>query len=99
MTALIEGGATFGLYHLGVVKSLFEADLLPRIISGTSVGALIAALICTHTEQELPNLFVPGGIDLAAFGSKNTSGSFTRKFTRLLTKGIGQAKYRISFRC
>jgi TAG lipase/lysophosphatidylethanolamine acyltransferase len=43
-----------GLYHIGVVKALFEQDLLPRIISGTAVGALIAALICIHTDDELP---------------------------------------------
>jgi TAG lipase / lysophosphatidylethanolamine acyltransferase len=84
---LLHGGATFGLYHLGVVKALFEANLLPRIISGSSVGALIAALICIHTKEELPRLFVPGGIDLQAFASKNSTGSIRRKITRLLTKG------------
>jgi TAG lipase/lysophosphatidylethanolamine acyltransferase len=84
---LLHGGATFGLYHLGVVKALYEAGLLPRIISGSSVGALIAALICIHTKDELPNLFLPGGIDLQAFASKNSTGSIRRKITRLLTKG------------
>jgi TAG lipase/lysophosphatidylethanolamine acyltransferase len=84
---LLHGGATFGLYHLGVVKALYEAGLLPRIISGSSVGALIAALICIHTKEELPTLFVPGGIDLQAFASKNSTGSIRRKITRLLTKG------------
>jgi TAG lipase / lysophosphatidylethanolamine acyltransferase len=47
-------GSTTGLYHIGVVKALHERDLLPRIISGTAVGALIAALICIHTDEELP---------------------------------------------
>lgn len=42
------------LYHLGVLKALNEQGLLPRIISGTAVGALIAALICIHTDEELP---------------------------------------------
>jgi TAG lipase/lysophosphatidylethanolamine acyltransferase len=84
---MLHGGATFGLYHLGVVKALFEAGLLPRVISGSSVGALIAALICIHTKHELPNLFLPGGIDLAAFATKTTQGSIRRKITRLLTKG------------
>lgn len=36
------------------MKALHERDLLPRIISGTAVGALIAALICIHTDDELP---------------------------------------------
>ncbi|KAJ1341290.1 hypothetical protein BSLG_004152 [Batrachochytrium salamandrivorans] len=54
---LLQGGVTFGMYHIGVVKSLFERGLLPRIISGTSVGALIAALVCIHTDVELPGYF------------------------------------------
>lgn len=43
-----------GLYHIGVVKALNQHGLLPRIISGTGVGGLIAALICIHTDDELP---------------------------------------------
>lgn len=50
----IKSDIPAGLYHIGVVKALFEQDLLPRIISGTAVGALIAALICIHTDDELP---------------------------------------------
>ncbi|KAJ3261736.1 hypothetical protein HK103_004687 [Boothiomyces macroporosus] len=84
---LLHGGATFGLYHLGVVKALSENGLLPKIISGSSVGALIAALICTHREEDLPKLFLPDGIDLKAFARKERSGSIRRKITRLLTHG------------
>ncbi|KAG0091135.1 hypothetical protein BGZ93_008974 [Podila epicladia] len=51
---LLHGGASFGMYHLGVVKTLFEHGLLPRIISGASVGALVAALVCVKTDDELP---------------------------------------------
>lgn len=42
------------LYHLGVLKALHEQGLLPRIISGHAVGAMVAALICIHTDEELP---------------------------------------------
>eukprot|EP00297_Palpitomonas_bilix_P002409 CAMPEP_0113870406 /NCGR_PEP_ID=MMETSP0780_2-20120614/2066_1 /TAXON_ID=652834 /ORGANISM="Palpitomonas bilix" /LENGTH=796 /DNA_ID=CAMNT_0000855675 /DNA_START=236 /DNA_END=2626 /DNA_ORIENTATION=+ /assembly_acc=CAM_ASM_000599 len=50
---LLSGGATLGLYHVGVIKALAEADLLPRVVSGSSVGSLIAAIVCTQTEKEL----------------------------------------------
>ncbi|KAJ3129565.1 hypothetical protein HK098_001041 [Nowakowskiella sp. JEL0407] len=50
---LFSGGASFGLAHLGVLKALFEAKLLPRIISGSSIGSLIAAYACTKTDDEL----------------------------------------------
>ncbi|KAK5664195.1 hypothetical protein OQA88_411 [Cercophora sp. LCS_1] len=59
-TALcLSGGATFAYYHFGVVKALLEEDLLPDIITGTSGGALVAALVATRTNEELKELLVP----------------------------------------
>lgn len=59
-TALcLSGGATFGFYHLGVVKALFEANLLPTVITGTSAGGLIAALVCVRTDDELVQVLKP----------------------------------------
>lgn len=59
-TALcLSGGATFAYYHFGVVKALLEADYLPDIITGTSGGALVAALVATRTDEELKQLLVP----------------------------------------
>ena len=56
---LLSGGATFAYYHLGVVKALSDHSLLPDVISGTSGGALVAALVSTRTDVELKNLLVP----------------------------------------
>ena len=42
-----------------MVKAFLDADLLPRIITGTSAGALIAAMTCTHTDDELREVLVP----------------------------------------
>jgi len=39
------------------VKALFEQQLLPRTISGSSMGAIIAAWACVHTDAELRELF------------------------------------------
>ncbi|CAG8463434.1 7205_t:CDS:10 [Ambispora leptoticha] len=87
-TALVlYGGATFGLYHLGVCKALNEHGLLPRIISGTAIGALIAALVCIHTDDELPSVFKPDGIDLGAFSKVGQKGNIQRKISRFLKHG------------
>ncbi|THH15500.1 hypothetical protein EW146_g4984 [Bondarzewia mesenterica] len=60
LTALcLSGGASFGYYHFGVVKAFLDADLLPRVVTGTSAGGLVAALACTRTDAELKNLLVP----------------------------------------
>ena len=59
-TALcLSGGATFAYYHFGVVKALLETENLPQIITGTSGGALVAALAATRTDAELKQLLVP----------------------------------------
>ena len=69
-TLVLQGGAMFGLCHLGVVKALHLRGLLPRIITGTATGALIAALVGIHTEDELLDLLNGDGIDLSAFTSR-----------------------------
>lgn len=53
---VLSGGATFGMFHIGVLAALFEADLIPRVISGTSAGAIVASIFCTHTTEEIPSL-------------------------------------------
>ncbi|KAI1487200.1 patatin-like phospholipase domain-containing protein [Biscogniauxia mediterranea] len=59
-TALcLSGGAAFAYYHFGVIKALLEADLIPDVITGTSGGALVAALVATRTNDELKQLLVP----------------------------------------
>lgn len=69
-TLVLQGGAIFGLFHMGVVKALFLRGLLPRIITGTATGALIAALVAIHKEEELPDVLKGDGIDLSAFSAK-----------------------------
>ncbi|KAF2735452.1 putative patatin-like serine hydrolase [Polyplosphaeria fusca] len=69
---VLQGGAIFGLCHLGVVKALHLRGLLPRIVAGTATGALIAALVGVHTEDELLDFLTGSNIDLTAF-SKQTS--------------------------
>lgn len=59
-TALcLSGGATFAYYHFGVARALLDANLLPEVITGTSGGALVAALLATRTDEELMSLLVP----------------------------------------
>ncbi|KAH9853463.1 patatin-domain-containing protein [Lenzites betulinus] len=55
----LSGGASFGYYHFGVVKAFLDQHLLPRVVSGTSAGGLVAALVCTRTDAELRELLVP----------------------------------------
>ncbi|KAL6452018.1 TGL3 Triacylglycerol lipase 3 [Candida maltosa Xu316] len=55
---LLQGGSLFGLCHLGVVKALYFKGLLPRIIAGSAVGAAVASLVCTLSDEELIPILV-----------------------------------------
>jgi TAG lipase/lysophosphatidylethanolamine acyltransferase len=79
-TLVLQGGAIFGLCHLGVVKALHLRGLLPRIITGTATGALIAALVGIHTEDELLEFLDGDGVDLTAFAGKiRPNGDFKKR--------------------
>ncbi|OAX78576.1 hypothetical protein ACJ72_07116 [Emergomyces africanus] len=65
-TLILQGGAVYGTCHLGIVKALFLRGLLPRIITGTATGALVAALVAVHTDDELIPVLNGEGIDEAA---------------------------------
>lgn len=67
---VLQGGAIFGLCHIGVVKALHLRGLLPRIIAGTATGALVAALVGVHADDELLEFLNGERIDLSAFASR-----------------------------
>lgn len=59
-TALcLSGGAMMGLYHCGHVRALLETGCLPRIVSGTSAGSILGAILCTRTDDELVEVLRP----------------------------------------
>jgi TAG lipase / steryl ester hydrolase / phospholipase A2 / LPA acyltransferase len=53
---LLSGGGNRCFFHLGVIRVLLDNALLPKIISGSSAGSLIAALAGTRAEPELRRL-------------------------------------------
>ena len=54
---ILIGGGGLGLYHLGVIKALYDEGLLPRIIAGSSVGSIFASFIGTTKYEDLPTVF------------------------------------------
>lgn len=61
---LLSGGASLGLFHLGVIEELQAEGLLPRIITGSSAGSIYAGIVATHTDAELAQMFEPDHQDL-----------------------------------
>lgn len=55
-TALVfSGGSAFGIFHIGVLMTLFEIELFPRIVSGSSAGSIIASIVCSYDDNETLN--------------------------------------------
>ncbi|CAN1173538.1 Triacylglycerol lipase SDP1 [Linum perenne] len=54
---LLSGGASLGAFHGGVVKTLVEHKLLPRIIAGSSVGSIMCSVVATRSWPELQSFF------------------------------------------
>jgi TAG lipase/steryl ester hydrolase/phospholipase A2/LPA acyltransferase len=54
---MLSGGATLGFHHLGVCKALHQHQLLPKVLAGASMGAMIAAGIANRDDAALDQLF------------------------------------------
>ena len=60
---LLSGGASLGLFHLGVIEELHAEGILPRVITGSSAGSIIAGILATHTDAELAWMLNPDHLD------------------------------------
>lgn len=56
---LLSGGASYGLFHIGVIEELLEQQLMPEVITGSSAGAIVAGFVATHTDEELEQALLP----------------------------------------
>ncbi len=50
---LLSGGASLGFFHLGVIRELTAEGILPRVITGSSAGSVVAGILATHRDDEL----------------------------------------------
>jgi NTE family protein len=74
---MLSGGGVLGFYHLGVVKVLLEQGLLPRVISGSSAGSLVAGVLGTHTDKQLEKFYDPANVH---FEAEREASVFSRMF-------------------
>jgi NTE family protein len=56
---MMSGSGSLLYFHIGVVRALLQADLLPSVLSGSSGGAIVGSIVCSHTEEELRELMDP----------------------------------------
>lgn len=72
---MFSAGGTLMYFHYGVAKCLLEQGVLPRVLSGSSAGALMVAMLGTHTDQELETFFTAQNL---RFGEEWTPNWFER---------------------
>jgi TAG lipase/steryl ester hydrolase/phospholipase A2/LPA acyltransferase len=53
---MLSGGGVLGFLHVGVVTELLRHGLLPRVISGSSAGSIVAAVLGAYTDEEMQGL-------------------------------------------
>ncbi|XP_041028641.1 triacylglycerol lipase SDP1-like [Juglans microcarpa x Juglans regia] len=82
---LLSGGASLGAFHVGVVRTLVEHKLLPRIIAGSSVGSIMCAVVATRSWPELQSFFEDSLHSLQFFDQMG--GIFT-VVKRVMTQGV-----------
>ncbi|KAK8959656.1 Triacylglycerol lipase SDP1 [Platanthera guangdongensis] len=81
---LLSGGASLGAFHVGVVKTLVEHKLLPRIIAGSSVGSIMCAVVATRSWPEIETFFEDS---LQTFKFFDHLGGVFAIFKRVMTQG------------
>ncbi|MFK8012736.1 MAG: DUF3336 domain-containing protein [Marinicellaceae bacterium] len=50
---MLSGAGSLGHFHRGVVKTLYEHQMIPTVISGSSAGSVSAAMLGTYSDKEL----------------------------------------------
>jgi len=56
---MLSGGATLGLFHVGVVRALYREGVLPEVMSGSSAGSIVAATVGSRRADDLEELLDP----------------------------------------
>ncbi len=98
---MLSGGAALGIYHMGVVRSLWEHGLLPHVISGSSAGSVVAGLLGTHTDEELREIMAhrESLVGLIRWNRPGRPYLFdVEHFQRVLRERIGEMSFQEAFR-
>ena len=53
---MFSGAGTLGYFHLGVMDAMMEQGLLPEVLSGSSAGAIMCAIVGSRSEKEFREL-------------------------------------------
>ncbi len=56
---MMSGAGSLLFFHVGVVKAMWLEGILPDLMSGSSGGAIVGALVSTQSDDSLESIFDP----------------------------------------
>ncbi|MCB1689068.1 MAG: DUF3336 domain-containing protein [Halioglobus sp.] len=57
---MLSGSGSLLFFHVGVARALAQASVLPAVISGSSGGAVVGGILCSHSDEELQDVLQTG---------------------------------------
>ena len=73
---VLAGGGAKGLYHIGVIRALEENGIPIDYISGTSMGAIVAALYASgYSPEQMVSIVASGDVDVSTTSTASTTRS------------------------
>mmetsp|Transcript_19905 Transcript_19905/g.25971 ORF Transcript_19905/g.25971 Transcript_19905/m.25971 type:complete len:804 (-) Transcript_19905:92-2503(-) len=93
----LSGGGSICMYHIGIIKGLIDADIYKhiRVLSGTSGGSIIAAMVACKTETEFRDYVIQDSVstDFRHDGSQKAQGirwfpPLTNQLRHFMSKGV-----------
>jgi NTE family protein len=97
---VLGGGGPRGFAHVGVIKVLEEAGIVPDLIVGASVGGMVGALYAAgmkaaELEREAHELDVVSFFELAMIGGGRASGGRTQEWVNERVRGLPMERLRM----
>jgi NTE family protein len=92
---VLSGGVARGLSHIGTCKALFELGIHPKVIAGTSAGAIIGAFIAKgfHADEIEAIALKTNIISLTNFSPGNLGLFKPNSIKRNLQKYLGNINF------
>ncbi|KRW99573.1 Acyl transferase/acyl hydrolase/lysophospholipase [Pseudocohnilembus persalinus] len=81
---VLSGGGLMGMYHLGFIYALRQKNLIPKIVSGSSVGSLCAAFLCCTDYEEIPDIVDASYCIFRGFNQFRIQSTVSRNWQRLV---------------
>ena len=91
---VLGGGGVLGAVEVGMLKALFERDVVPDLVLGTSVGALNGAMVARQPEAAVVDRLVELSQGISREQASPARGRRGRFANRLRRFGASPARRR-----